>query len=582
MTPFEEYFLEKVLMMTGREGRLSCSPILTRDQAFAFKALLPELREATRKGLDPAARCDLMNRVLLVLGIKPFSLDLFRVVFERIDLADEAALQRQTERFRALCMLEFGSFRFGYKVLKSGEGQDGTKLHELWNRYFPSAETIGERVDKFKKRPVSIGLISIPPADLVALGYLSGERAKKVNDARATLRQVLDAASTRKLKDGKELIEIAQKEFHVREFARLLTEAGVADAEHLLAPGLYAPGQPFYRIIEKAKENCTALDPRVIEAAQRNGVQNTLTYLALHDVDIYIATSMRDPHHFTNNHAFVTQLFKESELAEWHLRYFDPTQSYVPDRIQKGLIECLMIKRARVIVYNAQERDTFGKDAEAAVALAQGKPVVVYVARLFPKVPRMADLYRVVDSATRTDKDSLLGALARGKFIDNEDEGTLGAPEKSILDCIEFAVTKVVNESLKEDEAHIVEAELVRHGYEPPKGATPRKLIEEASDLAKSLEQRAFTFRDIHPLSLQTSPSDGVARGVIVTRSIDETAMVLRGLLVGGMEYEIVDGDVRWSLLEKGTRSTIRVVSKDAILTTAFWCEWEDPVHRIQ
>ncbi len=33
-----------------------------------------------------------------------------------------------------------------------------------------------------------------------------------------------------------------------------------------------------------------------------------------------------------------------------------------------------MIKRARMSVYNAQESDTFDKDAEAAVTLAQDKP----------------------------------------------------------------------------------------------------------------------------------------------------------------------------------------------------------------
>ncbi len=37
-----------------------------------------------------------------------------------------------------------------------------------------------------------------------------------------------------------------------------------------------------------------------------------------------------------------------------------------------------MVKSAKVLIYCAGERDSFGKDAEAAMALSLGKPVIFY------------------------------------------------------------------------------------------------------------------------------------------------------------------------------------------------------------
>ena len=42
----------------------------------------------------------------------------------------------------------------------------------------------------------------------------------------------------------------------------------------------------------------------------------------------------------------------------------------------KGLIECLMVKCAKVLLYMAGEKDSYGKDAETAMALSLGKPVI--------------------------------------------------------------------------------------------------------------------------------------------------------------------------------------------------------------
>ena len=72
-------------------------------------------------------------------------------------------------------------------------------------------------------------------------------------------------------------------------------------------------------------------------------------------------------------------LMADPQLAALNLRHFDPTQAFTKDRVDKGLVESLMLKRAKCTVYSVQDTDTLGKDSELAATLAQGKPVIAYV-----------------------------------------------------------------------------------------------------------------------------------------------------------------------------------------------------------
>jgi hypothetical protein len=569
----EQFFLEALLKLTGREERLSRSPVLTRDQAAAFQALLPGIKLAGSKGLGARTKCDLFNRLVLSLGIKPISQGTFDTVLSTIDLQSENSVRERVEMFRILCMLEFGSFRYGYKVLRAGTGRRGESIQDLWDRHFPSVTEIERRVKEYKEKPGPLGLTAIPAAQLSALGYLSSEATVRINEVRSQLKHLLEEAIQAGVKSVTELSKIAQQR-GLGDLANSVAAAGIPDGDQLLYHRLAAPGSDFRQLMERARSGCEAMDENVIKQARDFGTQNTLTYLAMHDVDVYVATSMRSPIHFANNSSFVQRLFGSGELQSWNLRYFDPTQSYVPDRILKGLTECLMIKRALVTVYNAQDSDTFGKDAEAAVALAQGKPVVVYVTRLFSHIERLTALYELVDSAIRAKKPAFLSELRSKGFITNPEMIAMEAPERSTMDVVEFALDKTVRSTLAGGTRAEIEAELVQNGYEPPKGQTADQVISFAAGNVVKLERRALTFREIHPLALQASPVDGVARGVIVTRSVERTAEILRGLLVGGLTYKIVDRDQCWDLVEWSTRSPVRVVAKDPVLTTAFWNEW--------
>lgn len=115
------------------------------------------------------------------------------------------------------------------------------------------------------------------------------------------------------------------------------------------------------------------------EQARRSALQNTKLYLSMvEDLDVYVATSMRTREDFREMATFCDEVFGSQELQDLHVRYFDPTMSAAEGHEDKGLIECLMVKSAKVLIYYAGTKESYGKDAEAAMALSQGKPVILY------------------------------------------------------------------------------------------------------------------------------------------------------------------------------------------------------------
>ena len=115
--------------------------------------------------------------------------------------------------------------------------------------------------------------------------------------------------------------------------------------------------------------------------ARAAALRNTEHYLSMvNDLDVYVATSMRLREDFRSMAALCEQVFSHRNLQELNLRYFDPTLSAAKGHEDKGLIECLMVKCAKALVYQSGATDSWGKDAEAAMALSLGKPVIFYCA----------------------------------------------------------------------------------------------------------------------------------------------------------------------------------------------------------
>jgi hypothetical protein len=113
--------------------------------------------------------------------------------------------------------------------------------------------------------------------------------------------------------------------------------------------------------------------------ARSKAIQNTEYYLSMvNDLDVYVATSMRTRKNFRDMADATGRIFVSPKLTPLHLRYFDPTLSAARGHEDKGLIECLMVKCAKVLVYCEGEKESYGKDAEAAMALSLGKPVIFF------------------------------------------------------------------------------------------------------------------------------------------------------------------------------------------------------------
>lgn len=115
------------------------------------------------------------------------------------------------------------------------------------------------------------------------------------------------------------------------------------------------------------------------ETTRRIALANTGKYLSMvNDLDIYVATSMRTRDDFRRMADFCKNVFEHKDLKSLNLRYFDPTLSAAKHHEDKGLIECLVVKCIKVLILHAGSKDSFGKDAEAAMALNLGKPVIIY------------------------------------------------------------------------------------------------------------------------------------------------------------------------------------------------------------
>ncbi len=156
-------------------------------------------------------------------------------------------------------------------------------------------------------------------------------------------------------------------------------------------------------ILEKEIEAETDIDNYYGEVARRftlsrqKAVKNTKYYLSLvSDLDVYVATSMRTKEDFIEMANTCEKIFHNSKIIDLHLRYFDPTISAANGHEDKGLIECLMVKAAKVLVYTSGKKESYGKDAEAAMALSSGKPVI-----FFSTDPNKANFYKHIHPLTK-------------------------------------------------------------------------------------------------------------------------------------------------------------------------------------
>lgn len=425
---------------------------------FLFELLAPILPSGARVDLS----YERFNQLMLACGRPIASEHFYDYFFEAATTIE--GFEDAVEKFRRKAMWLFGNFEFGYKKLAVRD-VPVARFRALIGKTEPLSES------EFTERAPFTDIESIPEQDLSFLGYVSSDRLNDFDFAVATLKTLLEQWEVRDTFLGRLGHEKQQK----------LSE--VLAAENVKVPALGSAGldQAYLSgqlpTLEKELRERRARQQK----AQDIGRKNTQRYLTLPDLDVYVATSMRSDEDFAAQSEFLNDVFRDPAVRDLRLRYFDPTLSFDDDRIKKGLIECLMLRRARVTIYSAGAEDTMGKDSELAATLAQGKPVIVYVQAepRFVKVP----------------------------------------------------------------------------GREAP----------------VDMERRARTFRADHPLGLQISTKTGVAHGIIVVRTVEQCAKMLRKVLLHDLDLSIKHEDGNFKLEEQETGSVLRVVTDDPLLSHSFW-----------
>jgi len=129
---------------------------------------------------------------------------------------------------------------------------------------------------------------------------------------------------------------------------------------------------------------------QAFQNARNDALRNTRIYLSVcNDLDVYVATSMRTREDFREMANTCQEIFNSPKLIRHSIRYFDPTLSAAEHHEDKGIIECVMVKTAKVVLYFAQHKESLGKVSEYAMGLSLGKPVII----LCPDDPKGKELY---------------------------------------------------------------------------------------------------------------------------------------------------------------------------------------------
>lgn len=282
----------------------------------------------------------------------------------------------------------------------------------------------------------------------------------------------------------------------------------------------------------KEKEKCDQIINR--------GIENYKAYLASDFIDIYVATSMREKHEYYLANRWINEIFCQENLIPLNLRWFDPTQAFCKDRIDKGLFEGLMLKRAECTIYFIQETDTLGKDSELASTLAQGKQVIAFVPKIDEKY---VDEFITMLVKLHSEDDIRQIILKQLKVFDPSSAWNDVEVQKWLVNIDEMDI-------------HIAKARLFKA-------------------MEKHYNRRASVLSDSHPLGIQVNLQTGVANGVLVVRSIPQCAKLIYRIMTRALEFTLKEefkNEKRYVyLIEDISQCIYRVVTGDAELTNSFW-----------
>ena len=556
------------------------------------KKLLGEfLRKATTINYEQ------FNEVLLVLNQERISRDFFDFFFQnslrRKGPISLSQIKKGVEKFRGFAMLCFGNFRFAFR-----------RLSWMTPREFCSA--VGqhcvlrarERQEKYHNRPKKTVRIDPVPGDKTwYVGYLTESKleqdistflAIQLKLGNATIREISSWIASHYLEEECKGLDVAvpveaSQRLGEREWAKRVklvkakTKKRVQWILETARLRRLTPTRWASSLWDVGAKLSLCLND--LQESRELATKNTAVYLTWDYMDVYVATSMRERWEYETTFEFLKEVFKgEKRLQRLKVRYFDPTQSYSTNRIDKGLVEALMLRRAHCTLYLAQETETLGKDSELASTLAQGKPVIAYV-------PAITDVGAYARRIRRQPLD-----YVRKRWLQLEVEEIFTEPE-----CLQELERRFwpggKANSAREESGFLEWKDKLFGSFRERVASRTFSLIEEEERELKSVlgqnfaaicnilavaekhyfNKRARTLRDAHPLAIQVDLETGVANGVLVARSAQQCSRLIYGLLTNDLSFHVVHGQGVFKLVEDISGCPYRIVTEDPKLTNSFW-----------
>lgn len=258
------------------------------------------------------------------------------------------------------CLLYFGNIRSGYRYLRN-------KHYEEIVSFFQRKKY---NIESIKKRGPALPLKSFFKDSRYLISEMACKSYDSADSATSNLQKILTEAfmEHKKNKGGRVTVKELLDGSYVNNSYKDNKTALLFSADEILEQEI----ENIEDIVIKYKKISDAF----LEA-RTAALKNTEYYLSMvNDLDVYVATSMRSRDDFRSMADTCDIIFNDKRLVEFNLRYFDPTLSAAEGHEDKGLIECLMVKSAKVLVYSAGIKESYGKDAEAAMAFSMGKPVI--------------------------------------------------------------------------------------------------------------------------------------------------------------------------------------------------------------
>jgi hypothetical protein len=483
---------------------------------------------------SPALSLEDLNDILLLADQFPLGSAFFEFFLSNGEKAVTfEELKQGIVNFKGFALLRYGNVRFAYRELYELRKDE---LAAQLGRWHTKPGVLKKQYGSRRSAPA---LPQEIPAELTwMLGYIAKGGADRDLATYAAMAYLLDPTQER----------------------AILSKFSFNEEQKLL----YDQRKPFLQSTPRWKEqfkDLTQIEDQIrklgasIGQTRQHGWLNTSHYLASDCMDVYVATSMRERWEFEDVNNVVRKVFADPKVAKLKLRYFDPTQSFLDNRVDKGLVEALMLKRSECTVYLVQETDTFGKDSELATTLAQGKPVIAYVPRIdIEKTIKIAEgrplpfLQKRLSQLATEEKILSKNSSEVYKFLEKLTEfqpffRTVGSEEQQFLEENRLSETR----------------------------KTMCGILAEAEK--KLFDSRAETLQKRHPLALQVELQSGVANGVLVVRTEEECADLLSRLLTNQCKFRFDSKRELGvtALVERISDSPFRVVTHNGTLTNAFW-----------